>query len=165
MIGKVALMNACSCRGALAKTFSFVPAFDPVKESTSNSSTNGVVTSNGRVRQLPGSPAGPRYQFPPPMPTLYGCSSQADYGIFYTVVPYLRLWFHSHGVRCWDFVSFLNQCSPRNCLVKPPTAKAACTKSVRKCKRERGWDRIITHGYATTGAPKVTGRSHLHGFH
>ena len=47
LIGKVALMNACTCRGALAKTFSFVPAFDPVKEFTSNSSTNGVVTSNG----------------------------------------------------------------------------------------------------------------------
>jgi hypothetical protein len=138
MIGKIALINACNCRGALAKTISIVPAFDLVKESTSNSSTNGAVTLNGRAPQLSGSPEGPRYQFPPPMPTLYGCSSQTDYRIFSTVVPYLRFWFHSHGVRCWGSIEFSNQCTPRNRLVKPPTAKASCTKSVSECKRGGG---------------------------
>jgi len=65
------------------------------------------------------------------------------------VVSYLRFWFHSHGLRCWGSVEFSVQFSPQNCPVKPPKAKASCTKSVNGCKRG-GRSRVIIRGYATT---------------
>jgi|AntAceMinimDraft_5_1070358.scaffolds.fasta_scaffold258143_1 hypothetical protein len=55
MIGNIALMNASSCRCALAKSVSVVSVFDPVKESTSNSSTKRCCSFKCKVRQLSGS--------------------------------------------------------------------------------------------------------------
>jgi hypothetical protein len=90
------------------------------------------------------------------------------------VVSYLRFWFHSHRLRCWDSVEFAVQCSPQNCPVKPPTAKVPCTKSVNECKRE-AWPRLNTwlRDYKpiqwmlrlTVAPPAVKGRSQWYDFH
>jgi hypothetical protein len=54
VIGEIALINACSCRCALAKNFFIVSVFDPVNEPESNEphSPPDVKTGRGTPRSL-----------------------------------------------------------------------------------------------------------------